>query len=43
MMTMENYLKEIKGIIDQLTIISVTIPEDLLSLLLVHFLPKEKY
>ncbi len=41
MMTMENYLKEIKGIIDQLTTIFVTILQDLLSLLLVHSLRKE--
>jgi hypothetical protein len=40
-MTMENYLKEIKGIIDQLTTIFVTILQDLLSLLLVHSLRKE--
>jgi hypothetical protein len=41
MMTMENYPKEIKSIIDQLTTISITILEDLLSLLLFHSLPKE--
>jgi len=41
MMTMENYLKETKGIIDQLTTISITILEDLLSLLLFHSLPTE--
>jgi hypothetical protein len=41
MMTMEDYLKEIKGIIDQLVTIPIAIPEDLLSLLLFHSLPKE--
>ncbi len=40
-MTMENYFKEIKGIIDQSLIISIVIPEDVLSLLLIHSLPKE--
>nr|PNR57027.1 hypothetical protein PHYPA_004020 [Physcomitrium patens] len=39
--TMENYLKEIKSIIDQLEVISVTIPDDFLSLLLLHSLLKE--
>ncbi len=38
---MENYLKEIKGIIDQLATISIMIPKDLLSLLLFHSLPKD--
>jgi len=33
---MESYLKEIKGIIDQLATISISILEDLLSLVLLH-------
>ncbi len=41
MMNMENYFKEIKGIIDQLAKISLEMPEDLLLLLLLHSLPKE--
>ncbi len=40
-MTMENYFKEIKGIIDQLATISIAILKDLLSLLLFHSLPTE--
>jgi hypothetical protein len=40
-MTMENYLKNMKEIIDQLEMINVTIPEDLIMLLMLHSLAKE--
>jgi len=39
--SMEQYLKDVKDTIDQLEEIQVTIPEDLVGLLLLHSLPRE--
>jgi hypothetical protein len=40
-MTMELYLKVMKETIDQLEVMQINIPEDLIVLLMLHSMPKE--